>query len=246
MTARNYLNGAPLLTISAGVNTTDVTLTVSSTTGYPTVPFLIVLERATANEEVVLCTAKSGTTFTVTRGYDGTTGKNHSLGAAIEHATAAIDYNEANFHINDVAHDHHTQYARKAQWTAKGVILSATAAATMTAVAVGTNDQVLVADSAQASGLKWATLASASIVDGSVTFAKLAAAVQKTTIQSVAAYGAVASPVLGQEVYDSTIDRYANFVSGGWQLRPYGVGKIWSSTSAPSGGSDGDLWLRYT
>lgn len=41
-------------------------------------------------------------------------------------------------------------------YSAKGVILVGTGAGTFTALAVGTNDFVLTADSAQASGVKWA------------------------------------------------------------------------------------------
>ncbi len=45
----------------------------------------------------------------------------------------------------------------KGQFTAKGSLLSATAASTPGVLAVGSNDQVLTADSSTATGLKWAT-----------------------------------------------------------------------------------------
>jgi hypothetical protein len=48
----------------------------------------------------------------------------------------------------------------KGQFTAKGSLLSATAASTPGVLAVGSNDQVLTADSSTATGLKWATPAS--------------------------------------------------------------------------------------
>lgn len=41
--------------------------------------------------------------------------------------------------------------------TAKGDLISATAASTVARLAVGSNDQILVADSSTATGLKWAT-----------------------------------------------------------------------------------------
>ena len=45
----------------------------------------------------------------------------------------------------------------KGQFTAKGALLSATAASTPGVLAVGSNDQVLTADSTASTGLKWAT-----------------------------------------------------------------------------------------
>ena len=245
MATRNYINGAPLLLLSAGVTTGDVTLTVSSTTGYPSTPFLITLERATANEEVCLCTGKTSTTFTVTRGYDGTTAKAHSISAAVEHTTAAIDYNEANAHINDVGRDDHTQYTRKALWTAKGQLLAATGAGAPSAVAAGTDNYVLLASSAAVAGVSWSLVGTSSIADGAITLAKLASSVQKQVTQSVSGYAGVAGPVAGQEVYDSAIDRFVDYVAAGWALRPHGIGKVNISSGAPSGGIDGDVWLQY-
>lgn len=95
MTARQYTNTATPVPLSAAVDGAATTLTVASTTGYPNAPFLIALERGTANEEVCLCTAVTATTFTVTRAYDGTSGKAHAIGAMVEHTVAAIDYREA-------------------------------------------------------------------------------------------------------------------------------------------------------
>lgn len=95
MTKRNYSNVAPPLPLSVAVTAAATTLTVSSTAGYPAAPFLLGLERGTTNEEVVLCTASTATTFTVTRAYDGTAAKTHAIGAMVEHTVAAIDYREA-------------------------------------------------------------------------------------------------------------------------------------------------------
>ena len=112
MATRNYNNVALPIPLTVGVNNVATTLTVGTTTGYPTAPFLIALERGTPNEEVVLCTASAATTFTVQRGFDNTTGKAHNVGAIVEHTAAAIDYNEANAHHNNTALDEHSQYMR--------------------------------------------------------------------------------------------------------------------------------------
>ena len=104
MALRNYSVLANPQGLTASVGTTDVTLAVAATANYPTAPFIATIERGAANEEVVLVTAKpSGTSLTVTRGYDGSTAKTHALGTVVEHAVSAIDYREANAHVNAVA-----------------------------------------------------------------------------------------------------------------------------------------------
>lgn len=97
---RNYSNLATPVALTVAATTSSTTLTVASTAGFPEAPFTLALERGTANEEVVLCTAKTSTTFTVTRGYDSTTAKAHNIGTSVEHAVAAIDYREAAAHID--------------------------------------------------------------------------------------------------------------------------------------------------
>lgn len=56
-----------------------------------------------------------------------------------------------------------TDAISKGQFTAKGALLSATAASTPAVLTVGSNDQVLTADSSTSTGLKWATPAGSTI-----------------------------------------------------------------------------------
>ena len=56
-----------------------------------------------------------------------------------------------------------TDAISKGQYYAKGALLSASAASTPAVLAVGSNNQVLTADSAEATGLKWSTPASGSM-----------------------------------------------------------------------------------
>ena len=102
--ARQYTNTAPPLALTVAATASSTTLTVASTTGYPEPPFTLGLERGiVGKEEVALCTSKSATTFTVQRGYDGTTGTTHAIGTSVEHTVAAIDYREAAAHIEATA-----------------------------------------------------------------------------------------------------------------------------------------------
>lgn len=239
---RNYVNGAPLLTLAVGVDPGDVVLEVSSTSGFPDAPFTIALERGTVNEEVVLCTDVSATTFTVLRGWDGTSALSHSVGAAVEHTTAAIDYVDANTHVNDTTGDPHSQYLLKSAFIGKGRILVGTAAGAWTALAVGSNNRVLLADSSTASGVRWGLIPTAALEDGAVTEPKLATAVQQGLIyRQSSAPGAVN----GRVYYNTSEHRWYGRHSGTWRLMTFGAGRITVSTSAPSGGSNGDIHFRY-
>lgn len=245
MSSRSFINKAPLLPLSVAINTTDTVLQVSSTTGYPNAPFTLAIDRGTSKEEVVLCTAKTSNTFTVTRGYDGTTAVSHSTPATIEHTTAAIDYAEANAHVNGTG-DVHAQYLLKSVFTGKGALAVGQSASTPAVLAVGANNLVLLADSAVAGGLKWGQIVGASITDGTITLAKLDSALAKRVIQTATSGTLPGSPTNGEVVYQTDNDRPVIRAAGAWAGVPFGAGKITASTGAPSGGVDGDLWLRYT
>lgn len=101
MALRNFNNTAPPIELTSGVTASASSLPVSSTAGWPAAPFTLAIDRGGPSEELCLCTAVAPTAFTVNRGYDGTTGKTHNVGAIVEHSIAAIDFREANSHVND-------------------------------------------------------------------------------------------------------------------------------------------------
>jgi hypothetical protein len=142
-TRRQYAGAAAATTITAGINTTDTTCTLAATTGWPStaaVPFYVVIDPGTSAEEKCSATI-SGSTLTLTRAQDDTTASSHSSGAAIYPVFTANDADEANELV--------------AKLTTKGDLLVTTGSA-LNRLAVGTNNQVLMADSAATNGVKWA------------------------------------------------------------------------------------------
>ena len=107
--------------------------------------FTVALDPDTVNEEIVFITANSGDTFTIVRGRAGTTAITHASGATVRHVLTSNDLDYFNTAI------------QPSTLTAKGDTYIATASGVVTRLAVGTNDQVLTADSTQAKGVKWAT-----------------------------------------------------------------------------------------
>lgn len=112
MALRNFNTKNTLTSIAAANGTLTAAATtcvLNSTTSLPAVPFVGTFERGSAtNEEVVLVTAVNTATNTITmvRGYDGTTGVSHNTGVSFEHTVSAIDFSEANAHVNATANVH--------------------------------------------------------------------------------------------------------------------------------------------
>lgn len=104
---RDFANRARhvALTVDIDDDPNTNTLQVGSTANFLdlTAPFILAIDRGQPNEEVCLCTARDAGTFTVIRGYDETLPQEHDVGATVEHTTAAIDFREANQHVNAAA-----------------------------------------------------------------------------------------------------------------------------------------------
>jgi hypothetical protein len=97
---RYYSSTAVDTTLTGAVNSSGTTITVASVSGFPaSYPYTLALDYDTSSEELVNVTAAAGTTLTIVRGQDGTTGVSHDAGAAVKHVASARDYREPQEHI---------------------------------------------------------------------------------------------------------------------------------------------------
>lgn len=89
-------------TLASAITSSATSLILNvSPVGYPSsFPFVLALDYNASSEELVLVTAASGTTLTVTRGYNGTTPQSHAVGAVIRHVITAQDMTDAQTHYN--------------------------------------------------------------------------------------------------------------------------------------------------
>jgi hypothetical protein len=101
MARREYKGAATPTTITGGITNSSTSLTLTDATNWPTGSFSLVIDPGLAGEEKILATSRSGTTVTLTtRGYDNTTASSHNAGAIIYPVPTAVDFDEANAHVN--------------------------------------------------------------------------------------------------------------------------------------------------
>ena len=161
MTVRVYSSISQDTTLaSGGISATATSMTVATGTGSTLMGgivltagdiFTVALDPDTVNEEIVYITAQSSDTFTITRAQAGTSGTVHAAGATVRHVLSSSDltYFRVGVETADAA-------IPKSDLTTKGDLLSRTSSA-VTRVAVGTNGQVLTADSTASAGVSWTT-----------------------------------------------------------------------------------------
>lgn len=101
MTRRHYIDNAPACALNGAINTSVTSIPLVTASGLPSsFPYNATLDRNTASQENVSVTAASGSTLTVVRNIDGLGAFSHISGSFLEHTALAIDFDEANAHVN--------------------------------------------------------------------------------------------------------------------------------------------------
>jgi len=108
MPTRYYSATAQDTTINGNINSSVTSVILSTATGFPTnYPFILALDYNAAAEELVKVTAKTAsTTFTIERGYNGTTAQAHRTGAVVRHVISAQDMTDMQAHFDASADVH--------------------------------------------------------------------------------------------------------------------------------------------
>ena len=97
--SRYYSSNAAKTTLANSITSSSTSLELAAAANLPTqYPYTLILEKDTANEEVVEVTSKTGTAYNITRNIDNSGAKGHAIGANVEHGVSARDFTESRAH----------------------------------------------------------------------------------------------------------------------------------------------------
>lgn len=99
--SRYYTSNAAKTTLAVAISSGSTSIQLAAASNLPAqYPFTLILEKDTANEEIITISALvGGTTYTISeRGVDGSGAKSHAVGATIEHGVSARDFTESRAH----------------------------------------------------------------------------------------------------------------------------------------------------
>jgi len=97
---QQYATNVPQTTLTAGITSGQTSISVNSSSGWPTTPFTAVFELGLSTQEPVDVTNVSGTTWTITRGIDSTTAFAHPSQSTVTHADIGRDFRDARTHMD--------------------------------------------------------------------------------------------------------------------------------------------------
>ena len=241
--ARQYSSISVESTLASGISNSQTTLTVATGTGSALLggaslpagnvnQFTLAIDPDTTNEEIVFATAIASDTFTISRGEAGSSAISHSGGATVRHVLTSDDLTYFNTGVATA-----NAAVPKSTVTTKGDLIAATASATVARLGVGSNDQVLTADSTTATGLKWSTPADVNITFNARTasYPLVAGDVNKLVTMNSASTTTITVPngvfISGQQIHIQGIG------AGLVQIRNDGT-SVLTSTGATSGAPD--------
>ena len=155
MARREYKGAAIQTTLAGGITSSSTSLSLTAYTGWPTGSFTMIIDPGLAGEEKILCTSQvSGTVTVTTRGYDNTVPSAHTAGAVCYPAPMAVDFDEANSHVNDTTTAHGLTLANVVKTTDASVVTGAMIA----------NDTITNADIKSDAAIDWTKLGISSTV----------------------------------------------------------------------------------
>jgi len=97
--SRFYSSTAQQATLTGGASSSDTSIAVSSTAGFPgSTPYTLALDYGSSNEELVEVTNVASLTLTITRAIDGTSASGHAVGAFVRHVSSARDFTDSRTH----------------------------------------------------------------------------------------------------------------------------------------------------